>query len=270
MPRLTAMEGPHKGAFCELAPTEMLIGRMKTCPICLYDEEVSRKHASIVPEGESLIIRDLGSRNGTFVNNDRIKTKSLTDGDTIRIGCSVLLFTSEVGESAADEMTLVATVVSEDADGVMSDFAQQVVAGRSDLALIYRIAETVLREDNVENVLEKLLENLMERFSPAGAFAFLLNSGTNELELVTSRSQTETLPISRTIIQDCFDKKEGILAKNPRADQRFSRMESVWFHNITSALCAPIGRVGVINLCHTSSRRRFTERNLKLLSVIAS
>ncbi len=52
---------------------------------------VSRRHASLLLEGERLGLRDLGSRNGTFVNGDAVERADLAAGDTLRIGDVLLL-----------------------------------------------------------------------------------------------------------------------------------------------------------------------------------
>src|SRR4051794_29513197 len=56
----------------------------------LMDPEVSRRHAAIRDQGGSLAIEDLGSTNGTFVNDQRISVVTvLNDGDTVRLGNTV-------------------------------------------------------------------------------------------------------------------------------------------------------------------------------------
>jgi hypothetical protein len=66
------------------------IGR-KGCDIELPDDsEVSRRHALVRREGEALVIQDLGSTNGTFVNGERIEApRRLVDGDEVSFGDTV-------------------------------------------------------------------------------------------------------------------------------------------------------------------------------------
>src|SRR3954453_20123247 len=61
------------------------------CDVALADPEVSRRHAALKESGAGIAIEDLGSTNGTFVNEARITgTVALNDGDTVRIGDTVL------------------------------------------------------------------------------------------------------------------------------------------------------------------------------------
>ncbi|MBN2804250.1 MAG: FHA domain-containing protein [Deltaproteobacteria bacterium] len=69
------------------------IGRCNTCNLTVEDVLVSREHAVITIENETATIRDLNSRNGTFVNNIKIKTeKRLHSNDRIVIGKQNFLF----------------------------------------------------------------------------------------------------------------------------------------------------------------------------------
>jgi len=62
------------------------IGR-EGCDITIADPELSRSHARILREGETVVIEDLGSTNGTFVNGERISgRRALAGGDEVRFG----------------------------------------------------------------------------------------------------------------------------------------------------------------------------------------
>jgi pSer/pThr/pTyr-binding forkhead associated (FHA) protein len=69
------------------------IGRDSARDLALTaDAMVSRRHAVIEPEGDSFVLRDDGSSNGTFVNGQRIQQHLLQPGDEIRVGASALRF----------------------------------------------------------------------------------------------------------------------------------------------------------------------------------
>lgn len=79
---------------------EMLLGRVATCDIQIDDTKASRKHARLIYEGAVLEIEDLGSSNGTLLNDKPIQRKMVRDGDVIRIGKTQMTF---VESAAADE-----------------------------------------------------------------------------------------------------------------------------------------------------------------------
>src|SRR5215471_18460293 len=80
----------------------LTIGRSSDNQLVLKDIQVSAHHAIIRFEGQMYIVVDIGSTNGTFVNNQRIDRntpRSLTVGDVIRVGQTILTF--EISETAA-------------------------------------------------------------------------------------------------------------------------------------------------------------------------
>jgi FHA domain len=70
----------------------VIIGRDPQNDIVLHDQQVSRKHAKIYYSERKFIIEDLGSRNGTYVNQARIKKMEIQKGDSIEIGAIKLMF----------------------------------------------------------------------------------------------------------------------------------------------------------------------------------
>lgn len=76
------------GQHDDLPEDALSIGRSRTNSIVLDDMLVSRRHVIITADEEGLLLRDLGSRNGTFVNGRRVEQTHLHEGDKIGIGAS--------------------------------------------------------------------------------------------------------------------------------------------------------------------------------------
>jgi diguanylate cyclase (GGDEF)-like protein len=75
-----------------LQQKELVIGRSKQAAIRLDDEGISRRHAKLVCEGSTVLIEDLESTNGTFVNGHEVTAQqALTDGDKITLGSVTIL-----------------------------------------------------------------------------------------------------------------------------------------------------------------------------------
>ena len=88
MPALLARSGPLAGRRFELEDPEVVLGR-ENAAIALADEETSRRHAAIRVIAGTVVIEDLGSTNGTFVDGRRIETATeLVGGETIQLGQS--------------------------------------------------------------------------------------------------------------------------------------------------------------------------------------
>jgi len=69
-----------------LPSTVTVVGRRQDCDLCVPLMVISRRHCQITMEEEIVKIRDLGSRNGTFVNGERIDETLICAGDEIQIG----------------------------------------------------------------------------------------------------------------------------------------------------------------------------------------
>jgi hypothetical protein len=88
--KLTGIGGMYLGTSFALSPGEHSIGRQEADFELSNDSQVSRRHASLtVGEQGIASLRDLGSTNGTFVNNQRVESIELAPGDVIRIGTSL-------------------------------------------------------------------------------------------------------------------------------------------------------------------------------------
>jgi len=71
--------------------SEVMIGRADHCAIQIDDDQVAAEHARINVTGNTILLKDLDSPGGTFVNGTRISAESLGQGDEIRIGRARLM-----------------------------------------------------------------------------------------------------------------------------------------------------------------------------------
>lgn len=91
-PIIIAREGQLAGERWTIGNDEFLIGRGSDCHIVLPERQVSRHHAKILGESGKYILHDLGSKNGTHLNGNRVKGSiPLRDGDEIQIALRVKL-----------------------------------------------------------------------------------------------------------------------------------------------------------------------------------
>ncbi len=77
------------------------IGRSAAAQVCLEDASVSRRHAMLVREGDSVRVLDDRSLNGVWVNGERVRARELRDGDVLRIGRHELRFEAPVTRPVA-------------------------------------------------------------------------------------------------------------------------------------------------------------------------
>lgn len=88
---LRFISGKYQGGEFPLYPDrEIVIGRAPDLDMVLVEDMVSRKHAKISSQASQVVIMDMGSTNGTFVNGEKIRKTRLKEGDRILIGTSIL------------------------------------------------------------------------------------------------------------------------------------------------------------------------------------
>ena len=92
MPILLMLNAAGETRQVHLAPRDNKIGRGPTNDVVIDSAEASRDHAVIDVDHAFVTITDLGSRNGTFVNDVEIESQVLVDGDVIRLGSYVIRF----------------------------------------------------------------------------------------------------------------------------------------------------------------------------------
>ncbi len=97
-PRLVVSNGPSEGRVLAVPPppARLVAGRGETCDLSLSDADLSREHVEVRSDLDGVVLRDLGSKNGTQVNERPVVERRLRDGDEIRIGRTVLLFEDPV------------------------------------------------------------------------------------------------------------------------------------------------------------------------------
>ena len=158
----------------ELRTGGTVVGRSAECQLVLDDAQVSRRHARFVRDTQSVVLEDLDSANGVFVNGERIsKRRDLSAGDEIVIGQQRLVLHSGVrfrqprrrdrflAETLSGLETHAMIQDGPAADAPESDSTHQ---GRA-LNLLGGVADKVLalgRHDEAERILGAFLDNLVK------------------------------------------------------------------------------------------------------------
>lgn len=92
-PTLIFIHGPVAGKRVELNSEELTVGRASQNDLVLDDPLVSRLHAIFMRKGDVVLLEDLGSHNGTYVNNERLHNlRQLHHGDTVVVGSARALY----------------------------------------------------------------------------------------------------------------------------------------------------------------------------------
>ncbi|MCX7830455.1 MAG: FHA domain-containing protein [Acidobacteria bacterium] len=271
MPCLVYKIGDEEKTF-ELGKPVISIGRMEGNDLILFDPTISRKHCIIEKKEMGYFLKDLESRNGVFVNDQKVNEKLLKDGDEIRVGSfpltykedtakEVLISESE-GRSDISEGTIMRSLkeVREMLKGELSgeDVAKaktlelsRLQRNQKILASLSDVSRQLIEAVTYEEVLDKVMQIIKQ-------------AGKSE----------EAIRISHTIAKKAFDDKVAILCHDAQTDERFQAGASIRLLGIRSALCVPLivedKAIGLIYVDTPLRVKAYGDFELDLLSALSS
>ncbi|MGH7145851.1 MAG: HD domain-containing phosphohydrolase [Planctomycetota bacterium] len=279
MPFLRIRNGPDAGRTIEIGPNAMVLGRDPKCNAQLKDKGASRNHSEIFRVGEMCLIRDLGSRNGTYVNDERIEEELLREGDVIRIATTELIFdsTDKKNESKLnfhDDREFKSTLELRIDDLYVGEAdASKAPNFRALLKSIFILKDV----DDEQETMEKILNLITEVMPADNVYIFLRDPKTRAITpkvWIESVDQRQGVPISTTILKTVIAEGKALMTSNAMDDERFSAGESIMMNQIKGVLCAPLtsrgDTFGAIYAANVRATEAFEEKDLELLTALAS
>jgi len=258
--------------------------------LAISDLSLSRRHCVLARKSDEYTLRDLDSRNGTFVNGRVISEKQLNHGDQISVGESVLVFLlKEDPEEAAvhgvefdDRLTqATAQIRPQDVlylqpERILRELPAASRLGRN-LNVLLKISRVVHSISDLDQLQAQILELIFE-VVPAERGAILLDGKGNEkfsslFAHPGPAKGAEPVRVSRTITRQVMDQGVAILGADVPGSGGLSGVDSLLSFKVRSLLCVPLTvfrRVlGCIYLDTTSPATRFDRDHLELVASIA-
>ncbi|MBL8679430.1 MAG: DUF4388 domain-containing protein [Myxococcales bacterium] len=134
---LRFISGKYQGGEFPIVPErELVIGRSNDIDVALIEDMVSRRHARVLLQGDSLVIEDLGSTNGTFVNGEKVRRARLKEGDKILIGTSIIRVALADGEPATSSESDAKIKLQETAAGRRTSQVRTMTGNLSEVGLV--------------------------------------------------------------------------------------------------------------------------------------
>jgi putative nucleotidyltransferase with HDIG domain len=276
--------------------TAVTVGRVGQCEIHVDDNAVSRRHCTLAVKGPDLIVTDLESANGTFVNERQVRSSTAHPGDLIRVGSTVL----EYRNPAAPRVASAASRVSKDHDsGIQSLIRKQIdpadvewltpatafppidllQRAKRHLQTLHRVSEVMADARDLPAIAEAALATILDVTAADRAALLLRRDGSEngEADIAASRLRDPTqgpFTLSRTLINDTITKGVSTFARDASSDARFSSGQSVIGYGIRSVMCVPLRTtdqiLGALYVDSQSGPGRFSEEDLELLAAIGN
>ena len=277
MPFLKVLEGEQRGQSFPLVGDRTTVGRHPQCELVLENVAVSRQHARVLELGEDYFIEDLGSRNGTFLNDHKVEgQEQLGDGDRIQLSDVTLQFyagdtapSSHVSEDSfevrpedggtegissgfdfkGDSSSIVhRRDVSEDVGSGLGAFpaaddSPELLAAK--LRAVLEISRSASRVLDLDELFPKILGTLFKTFPQTEqGFVLLRDRDSDRLKVKASKTrhegQADMVAVSMTVVRKAMHGAEAIISANVPDDSRFAGSTSLSQLQIRSIMCAPL------------------------------
>ena len=274
MALLVMEQGPQPGKVFPLEAAEVRLGRSPTNDIVLAPATISRHHALIRRHGDTYVLEDLQSTNGTYLNGEPVVTRSpLGEGDRIRLGEVMFRFTGSAeaaaepplgvvsGEGTTDTSSVLERVGVESYPVLDEEASVSLARTQERLALISRISAELLQLLDPVELAERVADRLLEVFPKADqALVALAEEADSALTPQAVRRRggrsAREVTLSRTIIRLVTEEREAVLCADVRGDERFRDRPSVVGAQIYSFLCVPlVCRDEFLGLIYLDSQR---------------
>jgi Nif-specific regulatory protein len=288
-PRLIVVAGPvEKTEF--LLEEEVTIGRDTSATVCINSRSASRRHCIVRRDGDRYLLRDLGSRNGTLVNDRPITECILRHGDRIGISESQFMFVVDLpAELPRPEVT-----ESDDGDALKFTRVEQAeTLYRNPRRLLSSFQSPkqgkdlqALLEMNRKSATLRLPEELQQalldaafHLTPAESAAVLLyeqRDAPPNMVLGRHRSPllTSAVQVSQTVARRVLNEQVAVLARDTATEEALQDSASLAAAGNHSVLCVPLlaheRSLGVLYLSTSNLAQVFDETHLETMTGVAA
>lgn len=275
-PQLQAINGPIAGHTCKIERDQVSIGRNPDCEIVVEVGAVSRRHAKIERRPDGYYLSDLKSRNGTWLNGQRVDSAtSLRNGDRIRICDIDFIFNDAAdsrGQTQHDSSPDVEVANDFDDDGTVREFPAALITTEVE-SRANELIEDHCGACKTENELwERFIDAFFEALPQVDRAGVLARNDQEEFSPVVLRTRKpdDNIRFSRAALRRVVDEREAALIADAIEEDRFQASMNIADLKIRSIMCAPLidaesDVVGVFHAETSDLRRRFDETNLSFL-----
>jgi adenylate cyclase len=280
----------------ELPEGPVTIGRTEESTICVLHKSLSRRHARLERDGERVVLVDLSSKNGTFVNELRVDRHELKDGESFRCGevrfklvPSARVLPSELSPTqvqslqtrfspgSMDEL-LGRRAERGDTSALKVRHASQDGRAHDKLQVLLKVSQLLSSPGSIEALLERILDLVFQIMEVDRAAILLVDPATGKLSPRVARLSNGESPsgsfYSQRIVDYVRSKSVAALFSDARVDPRLDDAASVVLQSIQASMCAPLKPrdevLGVLYVDNLTRPNGFSEEDLEFLTAFAN
>jgi transcriptional regulator with GAF, ATPase, and Fis domain len=271
----------------EIGEDEISVGRDPAGTIFIDHKSVSRRHCVFSKKGFSFQVSDTRSRNGTFVNGERVEDHLLDHGDQIMVGIAkfVFLVRDEDHASLLSEVHVVedtfdpSTSVEIQPDKTLYLHPEDAFAGADATVLrnfsaLLRLGATLQTQQRLTGLEEQALKLIMEAIPAEIGAVLLTGRSPHHFSSVFGRKQdgSESVTVSRSVVKHVLEAGTALLTNDAAVEMPHA--ETLIQSAARSVLCVPLvsgqRKLGAIYLASSAGHSRFEQSHLELLTAMAA
>jgi adenylate cyclase len=281
----------------------LVVGRAVNSDVPIYDPTISRQHAEISAQNSGVLVKDLGSSNGTFLNGSRITEAVAQPNDVVMFG-KVSFYVREAVKPAGapkpattgfpapkpSAATIVRHLPVSTEGDIISGKVKRLSLGTAvpveaveaavvtreakKLELLLEISKALSRQQDVDKLLESVVDFTFQVMAVDRVSILLKESGAEELLPRISKSRlgegyASARHVPRSIVAQAVNERVAILTDNAAEDERF-KGKSIMLQSVRSAMGAPLmssqGNVlGLLYVDSLTATHAFTSDDLDFL-----
>jgi sigma-B regulation protein RsbU (phosphoserine phosphatase) len=283
---LLIRDSEGKTTYLPLDQDRILLGRSSVCQLCYPDDiGLSRQHLALTRANGQWQVEDLGSKNGTLVNNLRIdKPVRVGVGDRIQAGHLTLELSDAVSPSAAQKVEFVdtaesfvkgTTTVVASLDAVLGQQPGDmdktyIMQGNPQMQALIRAGRELAEHRPLNELFEVIMDLSMEAVM-AGRGVLMTLEGD---DLVVRAARGAGFKISSTVRDRVLKEKASLLVRDAQLDQALKAQRSIVQQKVRSMIAVPLQTndrvIGLIYVDTPDMIREFNKDDLGLLTVMAN
>ena len=285
MSKIFVMNGPNKGKMFNFSGNTAYIGRLPDNDIQIRDKTISRKHLRIQRRGNRFVIRDLNSKNGTFVNGKILKPGidiEVDEGIPIALGkvfislgvmCSEELFSGHDMEGFSEEFSSTA---------VYTAYQDRPLTQPKNMDFFFKVSNVLNQSLDINVIMEKMLDyifDLLKRIDRG--VIILIDSETGEFSSVITRLENagedknaEQPLYSKTVVNAVIRNRKPITILDAYGQDEMDVSKSMELMKVRSVMCVPlISKSKIRGVIYVDSVRipyGFREEDIALITSLCS
>ncbi|OHB76718.1 MAG: hypothetical protein A2Z34_00815 [Planctomycetes bacterium RBG_16_59_8] len=254
-----------------LEKPSLTVGRSRSCDVRIRTENASREHFKVIKTEKGYTAVDLDSRNGTFVNGEKIGEKRLAANDVITVGKCRFLFTDRPPDEKAPPPD--ASPSSSPTDGVTASLNDP----RVNLLLETIIAAVKVQE--LDPFLNIVVDNIIAITKAERGILLLHDKGSGSLTIHVARDNQGSAvknvsDFSRSIPQKAIATRKAIFQMDIGTDESDLPTPSMKFYQLRTVMCAPlcVGEtlLGALYVDSRASVKEFAETDLAIFEAVSN